>query len=783
MRGWLMRLATTLGVLMLLASTGCDRTPPLPTSVPDAVVVPPKGEPNRGHARVDPAAAGSVGLPGPFFRPKAGVLHFLEYSPDGRWLATGGHGEATLKVWDVATGDLRHELKGHTGEVRDVAFSPDGGTLVSVSTGSDSHGPQAPGMPNRGGGEVLAWDVLSGQPVRAPIGRASYPRTVAFDRGGETLLVAGHSYSNSEVYIWDFPTRKKKDIDLFSVVLNDERGFLVQGAAFLGKNIVLGRGSGEMDQYLRDTGRNDGKWEAHRGGLDAMTVSDDDEWLATGGFDRTVRVLRLDGSGRTWLLRGIPAPIRSVAISPKGRFLAASGFGERDVYVWDLARVDKVKSAASASRPTTTRDAKLLPDVFPDGIIALPPATGPDAPSIAGLAFFPTGDVLAAAVGNRVVTWDVSDPSKVMKPYVAVESDELASLEAHKGPVYRVEVSPDGKLLASSGSDGLLKVWDIARRAEVRAFPGNVSTFEAWAFSPDGKAIATGAGNVVENESHARITIWPLGPGTIRHATVPFGPRQADRVNAVRHLAYSPDGSLLLSINADGAARFWDPSALKETGGWLELDRPLVAGRFSPDGKQALLAMDDGEVAFYRLSPPEVVARLPVPEGRRVLAFRPGFGGRRFAVATRPGGQVAPDDMAVDVTILDVEKADTLRSLSLRSAYPFDLAFSPDGSRLAVTSTKNEISILDVASGRVVAAARGHEDRVNTLAFTPDGQALVSGSKDRTLRYWDAATGSPLKVLHGHYDAILIVRVVPDGSIVVTGGQDQTVRLWKGPKR
>ncbi len=109
----------------------------------------------------------------------------VAFSPDGRRLATGGE-ENTVKVWDVQTGQEVQTLRGHSGEVYTLAFSPDGGGRWVASGGEDS--------------AVKVWDSHAGKLVRSFRGHTGLVSSLAFSPDGRRLVSGSR---DSTVKVWD----------------------------------------------------------------------------------------------------------------------------------------------------------------------------------------------------------------------------------------------------------------------------------------------------------------------------------------------------------------------------------------------------------------------------------------------------------------------------------------------------------------------------------------------------------------------------------------------------
>jgi WD40 repeat protein len=312
---------------------------------------------------------------------------------------------------------------------------------------------------------------------------------------------------------------------------------------------------------------------------------------------------------------------------------------------------------------------------------------------------------------------------------------EIASFQAHRFRVYDLAFSPEGRILASTGDRGNVKLWDTT----------------------DWK-------NLADISSH-----------------LPDGPRVR---GIVRNVAFSPDGKIVACWGDDRKIRLWDVRTGHRVGTLDEVGLDSFPLAFSPSGETLLCgsSLIDLKTKESRL----IVDR---PRGfLRTGSFDPKG---KLLFATAGGWTDSPC-----IRLWDTKTGQIYATCQGLTAECDNLAFSRDGKVIASTTRNHGLRIWDVATGRNKATFKDCPGRHCALVFNPDGSILAVGYKHQeadgksdasppreSVRLYETSTGRVLATLEGQPGPIAPLAFSPNGRLLASGSFNGIITIWSLPRR
>lgn len=273
------------------------------------------------------------------------------------------------------------------------------------------------------------------------------------------------------------------------------------------------------------------------------------------------------------------------------------------------------------------------------------------------------------------------------------------------------------------------------------------------AFSPDGKLLATG-------DANGQTYLWQVEDGKLLFTFTGHS-------IWVRSVAFSPDGQTLASGSDDQTVKLWDVrngKCLKTFQGHSNWVRTVA---FSPNGQTLASGSEDQTIKLWDVNTGQCINTFQENSNRvRTVAFSP------------DGQTLASSSEKQTVKLWDVNTGKCLEILEGHKSWVRSVAFSPDGQILASGSDDKTVKLWDIHNGKCLKTLKGHTNRVWSIAFSPDGQTLASSSDDYTVKLWDTHTGECLQTLPGHTNRVRSIAFSPDGQTLASGCENQTVKLW-----
>lgn len=285
------------------------------------------------------------------------------------------------------------------------------------------------------------------------------------------------------------------------------------------------------------------------------------------------------GSAPRAILRSPDGPVFSVAWSPDGRALAASGWGPT-VRIWEpgsgRGRSVSWGEAGAIFAMGWSPDGRSLAVADPSGRVDFRDVE-PNPARMPGSAILPEGGgrgirpLAAACRGGPIRLWGPDDARSRLIPGMGEDFHVMA-------------ITPDGRTVASGGKDGTIRIGDVATGEVRRTLRGDHRGVNSLAFSADGTTLASGGGGP--------LLLWDVVTG-----------RELARFGSERGfhgaVAIAPDGARVAGVSWDGSVRIWEISTGREVARFLGHEGLVLSIAWSPDGSTLASAGYDATVRLW----------------------------------------------------------------------------------------------------------------------------------------------------------------------------------------
>ncbi|MEA5472318.1 caspase, EACC1-associated type [Spirulina sp. 06S082] len=361
--------------------------------------------------------------------------------------------------------------------------------------------------------------------------------------------------------------------------------------------------------------------------------------------------------------------------------------------------------------------------------------------SIFSVNFSPNGKLLATSdTDGEIHLWQVEDNQKIL------------IFKAHTNWIWSIRFSPDSTMIASGSSDQTVKLWDVSTTQCLKTFRGHSGRVHSVTFHPNSPMLASGCADT-------SIILWDIKTSKILK-------QLQGHSNVVTSVVFSPNGDFLASASNDCSVKLWDV----KTGDCVKIMQKhidtVTSVAFSPNSKFLASASDDCSIRLWDIATGDCIKIMKKhTQPIKVIEF------------DKSGKLLVSGSNDTTIKIWDVNQGDCIKSLEGHNNWVRSLSINSNKKIIASASVDQMIKIWEISSGKCLKIFKGYTNGIRAIALSQTDNIFASGSEDQTIRIWDFNTGQCLKILKNE-NWIWSVAFSTDTQLLASGSADRKIKLW-----
>lgn len=656
----------------------------------------------------------------PYWHDNHGV--YTKFSPNGKFIATYSTiqvGDPSVKVWDVQTGSLLVDLKGHSRGINSVDFSSDNKYLITASVDKS----------------VKLWDIENGLVLNTIKGNVSIS-SAKFSSDDKFILIAARK--NILPVIWDVEKKTIKNFKGHTAGINgvyyapNDSSFLSYGDDGYAK--IWNLKDDKIKDFKHEKEVSAAKWSSNghfmltvSGGKvriwDVKTeklmrmISDDKDSIQTAEFAMNMSTIITTGSNsiKSWDINtgqnlkvfAEKKEFPRASVSPNGRDLVIEIYNS-PTSIWDIATGKlRIEFKEELDNPSYSSDGKFIAGgsmqtakIYRTDNGKLISTVQGHITNLVSLDFINNEkNLISSYWGEHTKIWDLEKGELVrsiidnqkytrfakptidskllvlptskhdIKLWNLQENSIEAIIKGDKEP-FEVEISNDMRMLAIKYSEEI-KIYDVIKQRFLHTLKGTTGYENYMRFSPDDKYVLSSGGYKTPKLSY-------VGDGSIHSYLLGHN-------SYIQDATFSPDGSKVLTSSLDSTAKIWDVKSGKMIYNLTGHMGQVHAATYSNSGKLIVTASSDQTAIIWNAE-----------KGTRIFSLKG-------------------------------HKGDVLGA-----------KFSSDGEFILTNGEDGTAKIWSAKTGALISNFAGHTEKVTQALFTSDGKNIITAStNDATIKVWD----------------------------------------------